>query len=224
MKIFLILGMVVLGIFQSSAQEKFTSFFEPEIEINYNVTPTYSHSFGIENRNVFYEDSHLGYGVKQIDVSHFSEFKLKENQAIGLGIQYRFENTFDGNEENELRFMQQFEWENVKLSYTIKSRLRSEQRLYASTTKYRLRYELGLAFPLTTTTYLKTETETLFELANIQKPELEQRISAIYGFTIYTETDLEIGAQYRLADYTQDLGQQLFIVIGIAIDLNRFHF
>lgn len=221
MKVFLILGMCVLGIFQSRAQEKFTFFLEPEIEINYNVTSTYSHSFGIENRNILYEDSHLGYAVKQIDVSHFSEFKLKENQAIGLGIQYRFENTFDGSEENELRFMQQFEWENVKSRYTFKSRLRNEQRIYASTIKYRLRYEFGLKYPLNsiTNTYLKTEAETLFELSKTQKPELEQRISAVYGFTVFPKTDLEIGAQYRLADYTQKLSHELFIVIGIAINL-----
>ncbi|WP_419212073.1 DUF2490 domain-containing protein [Maribacter sp. X9] len=224
MRVLLILLVSVLGVLQSKAQENFTSFFEPEIQINYDVSPKYSHSFGIENRNIFYEDSYLGYEAKQLDVSHFSEFKLAETKAIGLGIQYRFENTFDGSEENELRIMQQFEWKNVKSSFAITHRLRTEQRLYASTTKYRLRYEFGLAFPLNTTTYLKTETETLFELANIQKPELEQRISAAYGFTVCSNTGLEIGTQYRLADYTQDLGHELFIVIGIEIDLNRFYF
>lgn len=213
-------GLLMLGLLQSRAQDNFTSFFEPEIEINYNVSSMYSQSFGIENRNFIYDDDDLGYTVKQIDISHFSEFRLKNNQSLAVGIQYRFENNFNTLEENELRMMQELQWDKVASGYTISNRLRNEQRLYASTTKYRLRYEFAFTVPLTSTTYLKTETEALFELAKTQKPELEQRISSVYGFTLFPKYSLELGAQYRLADYTQDLGHELFIVIGVEVDLN----
>lgn len=222
MRILLILLLLVLGLLQCKAQGNFTSFFEPEIEINYTVSQKYSQSFGIENRNVIYKDLNVGYVVKQIDVSHFLAFKLKENQTIGFGVQYRFENTFDGSEENEFRFMQQFQWENVNSGYAIISRIRNEQRIYASNIKFRLRYKLGLKYFLkdTTNTYIKTEAEALLELAQIQKPEMEQRISAFYGFPVFPNTDFEIGAQYRLVDYTQDLGHELFIVMGFGLHLN----
>jgi len=221
MKANLALCFLLLGIFKSVAQEKFISFFEPEIEINYGVTEAYTHSFGVENRNFLYKNQNLGYTVKQIDVSHFSEFAIKESQTIGFGIQYRFEESFNKTEENELRFMQEWEWRNQHENFSIKNRLRNEQRFYASTTKYRLRYELGLKFWLQTNqeTYLKTETETLFEVAKTQKPEFEQRATFLYGFKLLPKTTLELGAQYRLANYTQNLGHELFIVLGMEISL-----
>lgn len=221
MRVYLALWFLLLVIFKSVAQENFISFFEPEIEINYTINEAYKHSFGIENRNFIYKNYDLRYSVKQIDVSHFSEFTIKENQFIGLGIQYRFEESFNKTEENELRFMQEWEWGNQLGNFNIKNRLRNEQRLYASTIKYRLRYELGLKFWLLASqeTYLKTETETLFELAKTQKPELEQRVTVLYGFRLLPKTALELGAQYRLADYTQNLGYELFMVLGLEISL-----
>lgn len=221
MRIAILFFLLIVGNTKSIAQGNFTSFFEPEIELNYAVTQRYSHSFGIENRNFIYRNHTFDYTVKQIDISHFSEFAIKENQSIGLGIQYRFEKTFNKVEEDEVRFMQQWEWENKHTNFILKNSIRNEQRLYASTTKYRLRYEIGLKFPLQADQkkYLKTEAEMLFELAKTQKPEFEQRATAVYGFLLFPKTSLELGAQYRLADYTQNIGHELFVIMGMEISL-----
>ncbi|WP_432411729.1 DUF2490 domain-containing protein [Rasiella sp. SM2506] len=206
---------------ESIAQGNFTSFFEPEIELKYAVTERYTQSFGIENRNFIYRNTNTTYTVKQIDISHFSEFAIKENQSVAIGIQYRFEETFNKTEENELRFMQQWEWENRYSNFIVKNRVRNEQRVYASTTKYRIRYELGFKFPLQADqkTYFKTETEALFELAKTQKPEFEQRATAVYGFIVLPKTNLEVGLQYRLAEYTQTIGHEVFAILGVEISL-----
>ncbi|WP_203296265.1 DUF2490 domain-containing protein [Luteirhabdus pelagi] len=196
--------------------QNFTSYFEPELELEYTITSRYSHSFGVENRNYLYDKQTLNYIVKQIDVSHFSNFSFGNN-AIGLGIQYRFEESFDSTEENELRLMQEYEWKNEDLNIKIENRLRTEQRFYASTVKHRLRYELGLEFPFTSKnkSFLKTETESLFEIAHTQKPEFEQRLAVLYGFNFYEGIEIETGAEYRIANYTQDFGHELFVVVGI---------
>lgn len=194
---------------------------ENEVELGYQVTERYTHSFGIENRNYLYNDEAFIFEVKQIGLSHFSEYELLENKTIGLGIKYRFEKLFDISEENELRLMQLFEWENLQTNYSIKNRIRTEQRFYVSKTKYRFRYELGVTrwMNATKNNYLKAETESLLELAKTSKPETEQRFTIVYGWQLLTDAGIEIGSQYRLADYTQEIGHELFFVVGIEIDL-----
>jgi hypothetical protein len=221
MRCFLFIIISYLGIFTGIAQNNFESFLENEVELGYQVTERYAHSFGIENRNYLYNDEAFIFEVKQIGLSHFSEYELLENKTIGIGIKYRFEKLFDNSEENELRLMQLFEWENLQATYSIKNRFRTEQRFYTSKTKYRFRYELGIKRWMNTikNNYLKAETESLFELAKTSKPELEQRFTIVYGWQLKTDFEIEIGSQYRIADYTQTLGHELFFVVGIEIDL-----
>jgi hypothetical protein len=211
--------LAALGIVNIEAQENLTSYFEPGIEIGYQVTDRYAHSFGLENRNYIYKDSDLEYAVKQLDVSHFSKFDLRRGHVVGFGIQYRLENWFNGRAENELRLMQEYEWKSIG----IDNRFRNEQRFFASGTKYRLRYELGVTFPLiesaATETYLKIDTESLFEIGNAQKPELEQRFGSGFGQKFSEQWLFEIGIQYRLTDYTQKLGHEIFLIAGWEITL-----
>mgnify|MGYP003115766920 CR=1 FL=1 len=221
MRCFLIILISYLGIATGIAQNNFESFLENEVVISYPVTTRYSHSFGIENRNFLIVDEVFNFKVKQLGLSHSSQYLLSKNRMVGFGIKYRFENPFDADEENELRLMQELEWENLKENYIIKNRIRTEQRFYASRIKYRLRYEFGLKRYINTTknNYFKAETESLFELTKTSKPQLEQRLSLLYGWPILTNTGIELGAQYRLADYTQELGHELFIVVGIEVNL-----
>lgn len=203
------------------SQENFESFFEPEIEIGYNVNTGYSHSFSVENRNYIYKEGELQFEVKQIEFSHTSSFQLNNDFEIGLGIQYRFEDIFNSSEENEFRLLQEFVWKKEQPVTSFKYRLRNEQRFYASTTKYRIRNEIGFKFPIKNSdaTYIKLETEALIEVAKTQKMELEQRAGLLVGNSLFRQTILEIGLQYRLADYTQDLGHELFLIMGIEIEL-----
>lgn len=212
--IMILIGCCSINILWS--QHNFKSFFEPEIELGYQVGNQYFHSFNIENRNIIYESSQIQYMVKQIDLGHTSTYLINEQTALGIGIQYRFEDTFDDSEENELRLSQEVEWSSDHENFSLKNRLRNEFRLYDSTTKYRWRYEIGFKLPIinSQSSYLKLETESLLELATTQKPELEQRLTSLYGWSLSPSTGIEMGLQYRLANYTQDLGHEVFFVVG----------
>lgn len=205
------------------SQDKPTLFFEPEIELAYKVSSFYSQSYSIENRNFIYQNSKFEYIVKHLEFAHSSSFSIKENQNISIGIQYRFEENFIETEENEFRLIQSYNWQSNPSKLDINQSLRSEQRFYNSTTKYRLRYEFGLKLfkgKLThANSYLRMETESLFEISKTQKPELEQRLTSIYGLEFNKETSFEIGLQYRLANYTQNLGHEIFLITGLNLQL-----
>jgi len=211
------------GITKAIAQKVFNAFFEPEIELGYKVTDNYSHSFAFENRNKFYENGDSEYKILYIEFAHFSEYIFSEDYSIGLGIQYRFAENFKASEENELRFQQQFELSPKNNGSALKHRFRNEQRFYKSKIKYRLRYRLNANFDIGesfgTSTYIGADTEMLFELAQTQKPELEQRFSTVIGWVITPNTQLELGTQYRLADYTKELKHELFLVMGFEFKL-----
>ncbi len=219
---FLLLYLILLS-GKGLAQENLTLFFEPEINLNYKVASNYAHKFSVENRNFLYRDETYTYEVKHLEFAHTSTYSLSETKNISVGIQYRFEDSFEKTEENEFRFLQSFEWLANTDNFKIKQQVRNEQRFYTSTTKYRLRYELGIEFPLqnstSTETYLITETESLFEVAKTQKPEFEQRVTGLYKWQLNPNSSFEIGLQYRLADYTQNLTHELFLVTGIDIQL-----
>ncbi|MDN3492026.1 DUF2490 domain-containing protein [Winogradskyella bathintestinalis] len=227
-----ILIVCIVFVLPVAAQENYTLFFEPEIKLEYRISSKYSHSFGIENRNFVYNDATYNFSIKHLEFSHTSEYALNSNQSLAVGIQYRFEKNFKPTEENEFRFLQAFEWGIDKTLFSMEQKIRTEQRFYSSTSKYRLRYELGLTFPLNrsnralnnvekNTVYIKAETETLFEIAKTQKPELEQRLSSVFGWQFGSSTGFEIGLQYRLADYTQNIGHELFLITGVEIELKR---
>jgi len=209
--------------FLSMAQENFTAVFEPEVSFWYKVSPNYTHSFDIENRNFFYYDGRYNYQVKHLEISHSSILSLNERQAIELGLQYRFNENFIASEENEFRLFQAFQWSNNYETMSISHQFQNEQRIYASTTKFRGRYELALTFPFKDNSkslqYFKSETEALFEVAKTQKPEYEQRLSGLLGWKLSKTINFETGLQYRLGDYTQDLSHELFVVFATEIRL-----
>lgn len=207
----------------SQAQNNFTGYFEPAIEVSYQVSPKYSHSFGVENRNYIYRRYEMAYNVKQIDMSHFSEYRWRPQYAIGLGLQYRLENAFEDDEENEFRIQEQVVYTPKTLGFEVSHRLRAEQLLYASLGKHRFRYQLGYQFPLAkenmTQPYINVSTESLLELAKTQKPEFEQRFEVSFGWMLNAKTTLQLGVEYQLADYVQDLNHELFLnaELGIAL-------
>ncbi|GEQ85711.1 hypothetical protein ULMS_12190 [Patiriisocius marinistellae] len=205
----------------SWTQENFIMYVEPQIEVEHSVNNLYSINFSVENRNLLYKNNEQQFVVKQIDIGHVSQFELSVNQLIGVGIKYRFKKVFNINEENELRLLQVYKWKNTWHNHNIKNRLRTEQRFYKSTFKNRLRYELGTAFLINqlSNSYIKLETEALFEIAKTQKPEYEQRLTTLYGFKLKKDKVVEVGTQYRLADYTQNLNHELFLVLKLEIDL-----
>lgn len=212
---------ILLSSITTVAQENLTMFFEPDLSLGYKVSSNYSHTFEVENRNFFFRDENFKYQVKHLEFAHISTYSLNEKQSISAGVQYRFEENFNSSEDNEFRLQQSFQWQSDSESFRIKQQIRNEQRFYTNSSTYRLRYELGFQFPLKNSSgkdnYLKTEAESLCEIGKLQKPEYEQRLSTLYGWRLSPKSSFELGLQYRLSDYTQNLAHELFLVTGIDI-------
>lgn len=221
-RIFSVILMVSFSI-ASQAQEKFVGYFEPSVDLSYQVSSKYSHSFAIKKRTSIYRDSKAEYRIKQLDISHFSEYQLDPKYALGLGLQYRWKNVFDTDEENELRLQQQVVYTPEISKFKTSHRFRTEQRLYASITKHRFRYRLGYTIPIAEENafipYVKVNTEFLLEIAKTQKPEFEQRLEVGFGWSLTPKTKFEFGVEYQLADYTQNLNHEVFLMAGLDIKL-----
>lgn len=214
---------LLLVMASSQAQEKFIAYFEPSIGLDYDVTSTYTHSFGIDNRTFIYRHGEIVYYVKQLELSHLSELQIHPKYALGLGFLYRFKHVFDVDEDNEIRLQEHFVYSSENPMHKTEHRIKLEQRFYTSQTKHRFRYQLGYTFMLAedvaSQPYLKADTESLLELAKSQKPEFEQRVGVGFGWSLNSKTTLEVGAEYQLEDYTQDLIHELFLMVALGITL-----
>ncbi len=215
------LMLTVVGV----AQERFKGYFEPYIDLEYDVTDNYSHEFSVEERTVWYDDESFMVDIKQIDLSHFSTLELNDRNAVALGVQYRFKENFDKDEENELRFIEEYKY-SIQINATeIKHRFRAEQRIASTSTSHRFRYNFAVTRGFngleidTGEAYLIGDLETLLTVVHTSKPQYEQRIGAGVGWVLSNSIKLELVTEYRLDDFTQDLGHELFLVTGMKFKL-----
>lgn len=209
----------------SVGQERFSGYFEPYIQLQYDVTENYSHEFTIEERTVLYDDDSFKVAVKQLDLSHFSTRTLDDKNALAIGVQYRFEENFVTDEENELRFTEEYKYSVQPNIMKFEHRLRAEQRFNVSSTSHRFRYNFAVtrAFQGSKVdigeAYIIGDLETLLTVSNSSKPKYEQRIGAGVGLVLNANIKLELITEYRMADFTQDLGHELFLVTGMKFTL-----
>lgn len=204
--LFLILGLFVSNLILG--QSNLTGYFEPDISLNYNIAPNYSHNFKIAQRSYIYEDN-LKFSARQLDISHFSNLKIKGNQSVALGIQYRFREIFEDDHENELRFTEQFNVTHGLERLRFGNRFRIEQRIGGSTTTHRFRYRFAVDFPLNGEkldvgeSYVVFSTESLLSVSRNKKPEFDQRLRTIVGWLLNKETKFQTGIEYRSENYAQ---------------------
>ena len=210
------------GIF---AQERFTALWEPQIALNFEVAPNYSHNFSLANRNYFYRGQGLEVRIRQIDLAHFSNLKIGYDQSLGLGLQYRFRESFENGAGNELRITQQLNITTGQENLRLGHRFRSEQRIRPSGTIHRFRYRFAIDSPLqgqklnVGEMYAVATLESLFSVANGSRPEYEQRFESNLGWLIQPELKIELGVEYRLEDYTAVTTHALFLNSGLIISL-----
>lgn len=218
--VFLFMGTVI-----SVAQENFKGYYEPYIALEYDVTENYSHGFTVEERTIWYADESFTIDVKQLDLSHFSKMGLDDKNALAVGLQYRFEENFVTGEENELRFTEEYTYTSQPNAIEFEHRLRTEQRITSSSTSHRFRYNFAITRSFkgpkidTRQAYIIGDLETLLTVANTTKPEYEQRIGAGVGLVLSDSIKLELVTEYRLVDFTQNLGHELFLVTGMKFTL-----
>ena len=205
-------------------QNSFTTFFEPDISLNYKITPNYSHNLKISQRSFVYDDQ-LEYRPRQVDISHFSNLRIQANQSLAIGIQYRSRDLFERGLENELRITQQFNTTHQKGAIRFGNRLRAEQRITPTLTTHRFRYRFAIDLPLNGEkldvgeSYLVASTESLFSVAKSNSPEFDQRISLNIGWLLNADTKVQTGIEYRAENYGQKTENVLFLLTSLIFSL-----
>ncbi len=213
-----------MGCVATVAQENLTSFWQSSAAVNYKVTKTYSHNFSFQNRNFIFDDEDFQLKVRQLDIGHFSNLKIKENQSIALGVLYRIREVFDGG-ANELRFTQQYNLRHQPFVVRYGHRFRAQQRITSLRTTHRFRYRFSLDFPLqgeqldVGEPYFVGNVEQLLSVAQQQKPQHDTRFTFYLGWKLSNKTKVQLGTEYRLEDYGQQLEHILFLLSSINLSL-----
>ncbi len=222
-KVFLLLGLI----FSETlfAQENLIGYFQPKIALNYKVADNFKQNFSLGQRSYIFENEAIAFRVRQLDLAHFSNLRIKDNQSIAFGIQYRFRDNFEADEQNELRLTQQY---NVRFNPRIARyghRFRSEQRITSDLTIYRLRYRFTLDFPLQGEqldigeAYIIGNLEALLSVAKSNLPEYDQRFTVNIGWLLQEKTKLQTGVEYRFEDYTHTSSSVFFILTSLILAL-----
>lgn len=225
MKNVLLFIFILMGTLSSLAQEKFTGFYEPYINLGYEVTKNFSQEFNLENRTMWYGDQGVPFEIKQVDLAHFSKLRLNDKNSLAFGLQYRFRENFETDKENELRLTEEYSYIKKPNTVEFKHRFRTEQRITSSETVHRFRYNFGVSRSFKTSKikagdpYIIGDLETLLSVTKTIKPEYEQRIAAGLGFVLSDLLKIEAVTEYRLTDFTQKLGHELYFVTGFKLSL-----
>jgi len=204
-----------------SGQENFTGYFQPQIAVNYKVSGLYSHNFSVLSRNYIYDNEELLFKGRQLDITHFSNLKIRDNQSIALGIKYRFRNNFE-DRENELRFTQQYNITHKPYTVRFGHRVRAQQRITNSLTVHRFRYRFAMDFPLTGEKldlgepYFVGSLENLLSVAKNYAPQYDVRLSGQVGWQISQTIKFQTGIEYRMENYTSNQPQNILFLLTSA--------
>lgn len=205
-------------------QDRFTTYLQPQIAVNYKVSTFYSHNFGLENRNYLIEEGNTEFRVRHLHFSHFSNLQLKGDQSIAIGIQYRFRDWFDDG-SNELRFTQQFNVTSRPQVVRFGHRFRTEQRITKNLTIHRFRYRFSIDFPLqgerldVGEPYFVGNLESLLSLAKNAKPEYDKRLTIHLGWLLNEEIKFQFGMEYRIENFSADYENVLFALSSLNFSL-----
>lgn len=206
------------------AQDNVEFLAEPEFSIDLATKTRWSHSFGIASRDIIFEEEQFHFNVQHIELSHFTGYKLNKANKVSLGVRYRFKELFNDTKTDELRIVEQFSHAIKKENLKIGHRLRIEQRI-TDITRNRSRYRFSLEFPLNNTEEprkifsLKTSAEALWMIGKKIPTTYEQRLSVSVGKQIGVNTDLDLGIQYRLSDYTHQAEHNFILITGLNVKI-----
>ncbi len=203
------------------AQERFTGYWEPQVSINYGVTGVYSHNFSLTNRIYLIDVGEVRPKLRQFELGHFSKLKIRDDQSLALGIQYRLRNNFDGG-ANQLRITQQYSLNHSPFVLRFGHRLRAEQQFHKDFTIHRFRYRFAVDFPLQGQKvdpgepYLVGSLEQLLSVQKGASPEYDARLVGQVGWELEPGLKLQMGLEYRLEEYNSDLPQSILMLLTSA--------
>ena len=196
-------------------------FFENEFEVSLTLVNRWSMNFGVGSRSMLEErfdgERIFGYQHEHLELNHFTNYQTNESLLLSLGLRYRFKEIFNPIETNEIRIIEQIKF--VPINSSLFHRLRLEQR-FRKNTIHRLRYDISYWFPLDQNFSLTLGTEALYAISSQLKPEAEQRFSIDLEISALKDLELELGFEYRIENYSQDLEHEFFILTGMSLNLN----
>lgn len=190
------------------SQDNTTVFWRPVIAVNYDVLDDYSHNFALANQNFIYSENDLNISVSQLQIIHFSRFRVADNQRISLGIQWRNSKIFDGDSFNEFRITEEYNLRYKPRVLRYGHRFRVEQRLSSRPTVHRFRYRIAIDFPLVGAnldvgeSYAVLGIENLLSVGKSRSSSYAIRFRGGIGWRLSLKTNLQFLLEYQLRDYT----------------------
>ncbi len=216
-----LLASLLLFMTSVQSQENLTGYWQPQFAVNYQVVRSYSHNFSLANRNYIFDAEEFTIKARQLDIAHFSKLKIRDNQSIALGIQYRFRNIFE-DKENELRLTQQYNFTIKPFTVRFGHRLRIEQRIKNTLTIHRFRYRFALDFPLVGEKldagepYFVGSIENLLSVSKRNAPQYDTRLTGQVGWQLNGGIKFQMGMEYRMEDFSSSLPQNIFFLLTSA--------
>lgn len=214
-----VLALVFIS-FKSISQNNFNTLGESAIDLNHRASQKYNVNFALRSRYFLYNNEQVLYKQQQIDIIHFSTFKLTYSHNLSFGLQYRNRGWFN-NSSNEIRLTQQFNYAARKRSIRYGHRFRTEQRILESKTIFRPRYRFAIDLPLNGEkldigeAYFVGALESLLSVSKVDKPEIDQRGTFQIGFQINENMKLQTGLEYRLEAFNFKTEHVMFLLTSV---------
>lgn len=218
-----LLAILGFGVFVQ-AQQATPRFMESQWVVSHKLTDTYNANLAFSSRMESVE-ANSSLPTRFVQLSHFSSFRIGTNSHLGMGIMYRFAKDFDDKNPNEFRLTQQFHKAIKPNMLRYSHRFRVEERFVGAETYTRLRYRMGIDFPLNGQTldvkeaYTLYNVESLLQLNNNLSPRLDFRISGGFGVLVTPKAKFQAILQYRFEQLTQHQTGRWFLLLGGYIKL-----
>lgn len=210
--------------FLIQAQGSFSTLGESALSLNHKVSNVYNINFAFRSRYVLYNDDGLQYQQQQVDIFHFSTFKLNYYHKLSFGAYYRNRDWFETGSD-ETRFTEQYNYTKQTLGVRYGHRFRAEQRIINTNTIFRQRYRFAVDFPLNGEkldigeAYLVSSVEGLLSVSKPNKPETDIRISSHIGWQFNESLKLQTGLEHRLEAFNLKAKNSVFILTTAVLKI-----
>lgn len=203
-RIYIFFFLFVSVVFIASAQGSFQLGLLPSLNINKQLPKDWALNFKAESRQTLYQNN-FNYNYELTDVSILAATKILINTTIGGGYLIRIDS-----EEVKHRAIQQVSITKRYDNFRIAHRLSMDQTFSKhDDTEFRFRYRISSEVPLQGQTldpaefFLKLSNEYLNSFQG-EGYDLEIRGAAFLGYTLHSDSKLELGVDYRADSFITD--------------------
>ncbi|GAA4280582.1 hypothetical protein GCM10022260_10030 [Gaetbulibacter aestuarii] len=208
------------------SQNDFITWSQSQFGVEHKASPRYSIDFSLRSRYVVYDENGLQFRQLLLELTHFSSFKINNNQTASLGINLRNRSWFDPG-SNEIRLTEAYEIKSKKSVWRHSHRFRIEQRFYEGFTNFRERYQYAVDFPLKGPTlevgepFLYGAVEGLLTLNKDRAPRFNERTTVVIGWKLTKKLTIFAGPtlDYQIRTRHYDQQNVLFILTAAVLKI-----